>query len=239
MSTAAATLVSSMFDSNMTLAIAWGSTVSAVSRHLLPKQTSNAQVVQLNGAGNTTTTGINYASQILERFGQAFSAKLQQFPVPTFFDYPETRAFLWRERSVQRILDLQESADLALFSIGAVSGGIPSHVYSGGYLEQRDFAELQAQGAVGDLATVFLREDGSHRGISLNERTSGPDLDRFKKVPHRVCVGVGSHRVRGLLGALRAGLLTDLVLDSDTAVALLARDRQPGDGRPAEGTVAQ
>lgn len=224
----AARLVSSMFDSHMVLAVAWGGTVMAVSRHLTAKPLMNTQVVQLNGAGNTQTTGINYASQIVDRFCDAFGARAQQFPVPTFFDHPETKAWLWQERSVQRILDLQRRADLALFSIGAMKGDVPSHVYTGGYLEEPDFAELAEQGVVGDIATVFLREDGTYDGISLNERSSGPDPQVLRRMRHRICVAVGVHRVPGLLAALAAGLVTDLVVDTETAVVLLERAATQG-----------
>ena len=65
----AARLLSRFLDANMTLGVAWGSTMSAVSRHLVPKALSGTEIVQLNGAGNTRTTGIIYASEILRRFG--------------------------------------------------------------------------------------------------------------------------------------------------------------------------
>lgn len=88
------------------------------------------------------------------RFGRAFDARVQQFPVPTFFDYAETRAALWRERSIIRVLELQERADVMCFSVGAVHGGGPSHVYSGGFLEDGDYALLDSLGVLGDVATV-------------------------------------------------------------------------------------
>ena len=157
----AANHLNTVIGSDMILGIAWGTTLSAISRHLLKKSTHNLQIVQLNGAGNTQSTGINYASEILMRFAENYQARAHLFPVPTFFDYPETKQALWRERSIKRILNLQERADVLLYSIGAVSAGIPSHVYSGGYLEERDYQELKRENIIGDIATVFFREDGS------------------------------------------------------------------------------
>ena len=235
----AARYLAAMFESNMTLAVAWGTTMNALSRHLPTKPTSRSRIVQLNGAGNTHSSGVAYASQLLQRFGDAFDAAVDQFPVPTFFDYPETKTALWRERSVQRVLALQAAADIAVFSIGAVHGGIPSHVYSGGYLEEPDFATLVRERIVGDVATVFLREDGTSRDISLNARTSGPAMAVLAAVPRRLCVVSGRHRVRGLAGAIAAGVVSDLVLDEDTAAALLdrvsARAAGGGPSDPAAG----
>ena len=103
----AARILGQFVDSNQTIGVAWGSTMSAMSRHLVPKATHNTEIVQLNGAGNVRTTGILYASELLRRFGDAFGARVQQFPVPAFFDDPATKQAFWRERSTRRLLDLQ------------------------------------------------------------------------------------------------------------------------------------
>jgi deoxyribonucleoside regulator len=210
----------SIFDSNMILGIAWGTTTSAVSRHLLEKTTHNSQIVQLNGAGNTQTMGIEYASEIIMRFAQNYQASAHLFPVPTFFDYAETKRALWEERSIRRLLDLQNKADLLLYSIGSVNAGIPSHVYSGGYLEKQDYSELDREGLVGDIATVFFREDGSYDNISINNRASGPSLDLFQK-KYGVCVVSGLAKVRGLYAALKGSLMKELIVDEPTARRLV------------------
>lgn len=217
----AARLLGSFFDSDMVMGIAWGTTLSAVSRHLAPKRTHNAHVVQLNGAGNTRTTGIAYASDIVRTVATAYGARAQEFPVPAFFDHPETRTHLWRERSISRVLELQRRMDVAVFSIGAVDGRVPSHVYSAGYLEADDVAALRSDGVAGDIATVFFREDGSWDGIALNDRASGPPLDQLRAVPRRMCILSGEAKLAGLRGALAGGLVTDLVVDDATAAALL------------------
>ena len=217
-----ARILGQYFDSNMTMGVAWGSTLSAISRHLTPKQTHNSQIVQLNGAGNMRTTGIGYASEILRRFGDAFGAHVQQFPVPAFFDNPETKQALWRERSVSRLLDIQSHMDVALFGLGSTFSEVPSHVYAGGYLDQSDYDSLSASGAVGDVATVFFRADGSFDGIPLNERTSGPEFAVLRRTPRRICVVSGISKLESLRGALSADLITDLFVDEGTARALIA-----------------
>lgn len=222
----AARILGRFIDSNLTVGIAWGSTMGAVSRHLVPKATHNSEIVQLNGAGNLRTTGIVYASELLRRFGDAFGARVQQFPVPAFFDEPATKQAFWRERSTQRLLDLQGRLDLALFGIGSPFAEVPSHVYQGGYLERADYDGLSRDGAVGDVATVFYRADGSTDGIALNARATGPDFQTLRRAPRRICVVSGRAKLAGLRGALAAGLITDLIVDESTARALV---EQPAD----------
>lgn len=205
-----------VFDSNMVLGIAWGTTMTAISNHLLRKSLYNAEVVQLNGAGNTRTMGIEYASEIIMRFSTNYQARAHLFPVPAYFDYCETKQALWREGSIKRILDLQEQADILLFSIGAVNAGIPSHVYSGDYLSRTDYRVLEQYNVAGDIATVFFKNDGSFDGIPINRRASGPNLELFRR-KYGICVVSGLAKVTGLHAALKGKLMSELIIDEPTA----------------------
>ena len=194
----AARILTDFIDSTMILGVAWGSTIASVSRHLVRKPVRNTQVVQLNGAGNAHTTGLVYASEIIGRFGAAFGATVQQFPVPAFFDDPATKEAFWRERSTARVLTVQRRMDVAVFGIGSPSSDVPSHVYAGGYLDRADYDDLASANVVGDIATIFFRADGSHNDIPLN--------------------------LAALRGAVATGVITDLVLDEITAGQLAAMD---------------
>ena len=136
-----------------------------MSRHLVPKATHNTEIVQLNGAGNVRTTGILYASELLRRFGDAFGARVQQFPVPAFFDDPATkRALLARTQHAPAARPAGAASTSRVFGLGSPFAEVPSHVYQGGYLERADYEALSRDGAVGDVATVFYRADGSTDG---------------------------------------------------------------------------
>ncbi len=221
---AARTLVG-FVSSAQTIGVAWGATMSAVSRHLPHKETHDTHIVQLNGAGNFHTSGVDYASEILRRFGVAFSARVHQFPVPAFFDNPATRDAVWRERSTLRVLELHERMDLAVFGIGSLASEVPSHVYAGRYLQPHDINELQRAHVVGDVATVFYRIDGTVSDIPLNERATGPSPDILRATARRVCIVSGTSKSPAVHGALAAGLVTNLILDEGAARALLRRPR--------------
>ena len=221
--TVAARLLMDLFDDEMVLGVAWGTTVSAVARALGRKPTRGGTVVQLNGAANTLTSGVDYSSTIITAFGEAFDAEVRHFPVPAFFDFAQTRDAMWRERSVQRVLAVQRRTDVALFGVGALGGQVPSHVYSAGYLDEGDLAALYAAGVVGDVCTVFLREDGSYRDIAINGRATGPTPAELARIPRRLCVVAGEAKLRPLVAAMRAGVVTDLIIDEPTARRLAPR----------------
>lgn len=129
---------------------------------------------------------------------------------------------MWRERSVQRVLATQREATVAVFSVGAFDAEVPSHVYTHNYLTREDLSSLRADGAVGDVCTVFLRADGTFRDIAMNRRGSGTSPDRLLRIPRLLLVASGSRKALPLRAALRAGVATDVVVDEVTARSLVA-----------------
>ncbi len=219
---AAALFKESVTDGQL-IGVAWGVTLSNIVQRLDRRPLRDATIVQMNGGANSESTGAPHVGAILEGLGQAFDARIVHFPVPAFFDYAETRQAMWRERSVRRVRDMQQRLDIAIFGVGSLHGKVPSHVYTAGYLDAADIAQLVREGAVGDVCTVLLREDGTYADISYNERATGLAPDELSRVPKRICVVADPARAPAVVGALRTGVVTDLVCDDVTAQAVAVR----------------
>lgn len=213
-----------MLRPDTTLGLAWGTTIAAVVSRLHPQPTPGLRIVQLNGAISLEGTGLAYVSTVLARAAEVWDASVMQFPVPAFFDFAATREAMWRERSVQRVLEAQRSCSLAVFGVGAFDAEVPSHVQTGGYLTEHDRDRLLADGAVGDVCTVFLRADGTWEGIGMNARCSGPDPAQLQRIPRRMLIAAGKRKAAPLRAALLAGTATDLVVDEVTAAGVLELD---------------
>lgn len=217
-----ANTLNQVIESGMILGVAWGGTINLVAANLTPKSLVGVQVVQLNGGEIVTNPSVNHAGGLVSQFANNFEGKAHLFPVPTFFDYPETKQALWRERSIQQVLDLHRQADILLFTIGSSQGQMMSATYMGNYLRENDFAEMAQEGVVGDIANIMIRQDGSYTGIPLNERACGPNLELFRQAGRSICVVSGYNKLAGLRAALAGGYVTDLILDEPTAHKLLA-----------------
>jgi len=215
--------------------VAWGTTLRTVAGKLSPKPVANVDIVALNGSGTTQSIDSTFSSDIVTRFAGNYGARPHLFPVPAFFDHAGTRAALWRERSVRRLLDLQKRATLQVFSIGAFSGQVPSHVHSGGFLEPADLRSLRRDGVVGDIATVFFRADGSYADVALNARASGPDLALLRRAQHSICIASGTGKAGGLRAALAGRFVDTLIVDEPTA-RLLLRDAPAAKSQPGTRT---
>lgn len=231
---AAAQLIGDTMADGMRVGCAWGTTLASIVRYLPAKPLTDVEVVQINGGANATTSGIPYVGSIVTQFANAFGGRTVLFPVPTFFDSAVTRRAMWQERSIKPILMAQRSLDLAIFGVGSIGGPISSHVYVSGYLDDKDREALHRERVVGDVCTVFLREDGSWKDIDINSRATGLTPDELRRLEKRICVAAGVAKTRAVLGALRSGVATDLIVDDALAKAILAADGAPnGNGGPA------
>lgn len=227
---AAAHWLSSVLRPGLVVGLAWGNTVDAVSRVLTPRPLGRVQIVQLNGSASAVDFSSGFVAGTLTRLAHAVGGQAHLFPVPTFFDDPVTRQAMWRERSVRHVVDLQHQADVLLYSVGSQNAQLPSHVYTAGYLGERDLTQLAAQGAVGDIATVFFRADGSWAGLPINARASGPDLALIRNHPHATCVVADPGKAQALRAALCGSLMRTLIVDETTAQAVLGGEAGFPDG---------
>ena len=219
----AAPVVGGAIEDKTNLGIAWGTTTSTLSSYIQPKDVHSVNVIQLNGAANSATSGILHTGGVLERFAEAFGARMHFFPVPTYFDYVETKQAMWRERSIRLARSMVGACSVAVFSVGAFTAEVPSQVYSGGYLSPEEIRELRADDVVGDVCTVLLREDGSWKDIELNERATGPTPEGLQKIPRRICIAAGEGKAAAVAGAVRAKAMTDLIVDDALAAELCQR----------------
>ena len=105
----AAQLLDSLVDNGTSIGVAWGATLTEVSRHLPKRPLEGVSVVQLNGAGNAHHSGIPYLGTLLGRMVSAYDAYMIHFPVPAFFDFADTKAAMWRERSIQATLQMRQN----------------------------------------------------------------------------------------------------------------------------------
>ncbi len=219
----AAKLIDDTVQAGDTIGVAWGTTTSAIAVQLRPRDLTGVTVVGLNGGANHRTTGLPYVGSILQRFASAYRGEEQLFSLPAFFDDPLTKAAMWRERSTQHILEVRARSRVAVFGVGGLGAELQSHVYAANYLDAADLAELSRSKVVGDVCTVMLREDGSWRDIPFNERATGITPAELRAVPKRICVVSGLSKAAPVLGALRAGVMTELVIDDETARAVIRR----------------
>lgn len=201
------------------LATSWGKTMTAVAEAMPDGWTNNVHVVQMNGA---LTLGIVKGQQTdpAHQISRSGNGHCTLLPVPAIVDQAAVRKGLERDSAIAHVLDVARSAPVALFGIGLLNED--SVLAQSGYLEATQLAKLRVAGAVGDVIGRFISVDGTIVDEALNNRTLGLSLSELADKPERIAVAHGSHKMAPTLGALRAGLISTLIVDDDLGQSLAA-----------------
>jgi DNA-binding transcriptional regulator LsrR (DeoR family) len=129
---------------------------------------------------------------------------------------------LLEDAGFQRMLELWRSARAALMGIGApplTRTSLPRFV-------PQDARSLRQ--AVGDVCSRFYDADGRPVDWPGADRLVATQLEVLREVPCVIGVAVGGVKVPAIRAAAKAGYITELVTDTETAAALLAA---PAGGR--------
>jgi DNA-binding transcriptional regulator LsrR (DeoR family) len=125
------------------------------------------------------------------------------------------RASLDEDPAFQHVVGLWGRAKGAILGVGAptatrdaLARGIP--------VEDAVFDQ-----AAGDVCLNFFAADGSPIEFPGSERMVRTSREVLAGVPHAVGVAVGAAKVPSIIGAVRAGMINELVTDAATARSLL------------------
>lgn len=217
---AAAAHLSSLKLRDCAIAVGWGTTMRAVAQALTDGWADGLEVFQLNGAVPLSMHS-SEAVDIMHRFSETSGSRAHLLQAPAIVEHSAVRAALETDRSVRLALEGARTAPVAVFSLGALRND--SVLVSSGYLDDAELSALSAEGAVGDLISRFIDEDGAVANASLDGRTMGADLDSLRDRRHSIGVAAGTHKAAITRAAVAAGLVSTLVLDDSLATELLTR----------------
>lgn len=203
-----------------TIGVSWGSTLNAMVAAIRPQRSTNTRVVQLIGGLGHPTAEV-HASELCRRMANALQAELIPLPVPGIMHSVQAKEAVLSDSHIQRALSLFEKVNVAYVGIGSPT---PDSVMmrDGTIMSPEDLAELQEQGAVGDIALRFFDAQGRPVQSDLNERVIGIQLDQLQKIQRVVGVSGGLKKFDAVRGALLGKFVNILITDRKLAEALLS-----------------
>jgi DNA-binding transcriptional regulator LsrR (DeoR family) len=200
------------------LSISWGTTLLSVIESLAAQNWPEMKIVQmLGGLGRPESE--NYGTDLVHRLALAFNAKPRLVPAPGIVNSKLVRDALLLDSQIASTLTLAAQADVALVGIGRPTPD--SVVMQSGILTEAEFAELQACGAVGDIALRFFDASGQPIQHEICDRMIGLDLDQIRKIPRVIGAAGGEAKVEVIRAALQGKLINVLVTDERTTRNLL------------------
>jgi lsr operon transcriptional repressor len=203
-----------------TLAVGWGRTVARVAAHATGR--GHGTVVEMVGTFSPSTRS-DPTLRVSTVLAQAYGMEALVLSAPALAETEEQRHHLLEHPQIRETLERAGRADMALLGIGPVDGS--STLVRLGLVDVATTEVLAKRGAVGEMLGHFFDPSGRSLDSPLEQRLIGLSLRELRGIPQVLVVAGGVEKVSGLRGALSGGLVTHLVTDEETAMALVG----PGD----------
>ena len=201
------------------LGVAWGRTVLALSKALPRASLPEVTVVQILGS-RSSDEGFS-AEQCISNIAVRLGARCVNIFAPAVLSQAGLRERLLEEPLLKEQFTRVRSCNRMLLGVCTVQRN--SLIYDTGLVSAETSAKYVARGAVGVISGRFFDVQGQPVLGESDERMIGLTLEEISRVPKRLAVAGGPEKTEAILGALRGGYITDLVVDERTARVLLER----------------
>ncbi len=207
----AAQFMNKFLKDNMSVGIAWGSSIFEMVNCLEPRPLKNLKVIELIGSVGKIYSKVN-AAELARAFSRNYNAVVYFLNTLAILKNKETRDNLLLEDEIKEVLAMTKKLDVSIVSIGSMN--ILSSVIGSLKIDSSFFDIIKANGAVGDICLRFFNNNGVAIKTDLDDRIIGISLGDFKKIKFKICISGGLEKLTGIKAALESGLIDILITDS-------------------------
>lgn len=212
---AAAMYISNRINADCFINIGYGDTTGRILNHLAINTEYTLSFVSLTG-------GVSY--YLPNARSSTFNSKLYLMPSPLIISTKEMANAIKAEKSVKEVEQLIPSSHLSVVGIGAMDQR--ATILQSGILSQNEFLILENNGAVGDLLSHFIDQNGEIVNSSLEERTVSTTLDAIRKLENVIGVAAGEKKVKAIRSVLNGHFLDVFITDEETASYLVNENNE-------------
>lgn len=200
------------------IGVPWGQTIEYLAANILEPidQYRDLKVCMINGFINGSIRSMR-AIHIVEKLSSMLNATGYVMPCPLLVADQSVKRALLSDPSIRQISDLIQNVSTVIFSVGLCDLRNPQ--LRGMGIDAAD--QLEACAGAGNLAGRTYDIDGVEIETNLYHRLMSPRLATLAGAKKRLCIAVGDHKARPVLGLLRGGFITRLYTDTQTARAIL------------------
>ncbi|MDR1011532.1 MAG: hypothetical protein LBM04_10510 [Opitutaceae bacterium] len=213
-----APFVSEKLPGTGTLAVGGGRSVAEVVRCFHQGESRHMTVVQAMGSIASNLSPVD-ALELGRTLVKLWGGEFLTLSTPAFVTDKKTRDFFVASEQIRSVRQRLRKADAALVGVGALN---PSVYIEREVLGKNDIAQLEQNGAVGEICGRFFDANGRECRSRWRDRVTSIELDDLRRIPLAIGVAAGADRAPAIAGALKGGLLKTLLIDDTGAKALLA-----------------
>jgi len=216
----AANILGRRLSASTTVAVGWGTTLSATAGRLSSPR-SGARFAPMIGGQGFVALDV-HATQIANVMATRTGGTACQLLAPASMRSVREHTAFVANPGIARVLETAAAADIAIFSVGAPFAP-GATLQQSGYFAEEDIDLLRREHAESDIVSLcYLDSGGRSVAEQLAARAISITKDDLLKIPYKILVAVGEEKVTAIRLALRAGFADVFTTDSITAGALLA-----------------
>lgn len=202
----------------LVIALGTGRALRGMVDAMTPMDADQHRLVSL--IGNIAPDGSASFFDVVMRIADKVRAPHFPMPVPVISPTPEENAAFHALPPVRKVVDLARAADVVFVGVGQMSNDAP--LLADGFVSRRELDEMQAAGAVGEVAGWVYDSAGTYLDLGTNRRTGGVRVTQGLARPS-IGIAAGPSKVPAIAAALQSKIINGLITDEPTARALLAR----------------
>ena len=216
------------------LGIAGGYTVSALIDSLPPGRRAHLTIVPLVGGWDPATPHLDI-NELIRRAAERLDCRYLLLHAPGRLDSGEVKRALMRESTIRATTEYWSRLSVGLIGIGGGPRDHPGYATVMDRVSERERRRLAARKVVGDVVGYLVTIEGEVIDDPWEEHTIAAPVADLRRASRLVAVAAGPHKVAGIIGGCRSGLVHTLVTDEPTAQLVLAH---LGRARPRRRAVA-
>lgn len=198
------------------IGVGMGETMTAAVAAMPQTDRADLRIVSITGSllRKLSANPLDVVTQMQSKTG----GEAYFLPVPYLANSVQERESFQSYQSVQELMDLARKSDVFVVGIGSVDA--ESNLARTQAISPDELQDLRDAGVVGDIAGTFYDINGRVVDIELGRKTVGL---RGEELAGRRVLGMaaGLRKTEAVLGLLRSGLLSEIVLDEHLARAVL------------------
>lgn len=192
-----------------------GRTLRAAVEHMPHLPATQHRVVSLTG--NISPDGSTAFYNVLFTIAAKIRAATYPLPMPVIAANKAERDALLGQATLDLTRDLAQRTDVRFVGIGSMRSDAP--LVLDGFIRPEDQLRLTEKGAVGEIIGWVFDADGQLLDDEVNDRISSAALMPNPQKPTYACAH-GPEKVLAIRAAIRGSLITGLITDEQTALAL-------------------
>lgn len=212
----AGTYLRSGLEDGEVLGIGWGRTLNTMFDNV--QHLPHVEIVQLSGKFGGDVH--NSAAELTRRMAALTRGAVRVIPAPFFFDDARQATAVRRQAGVSLVVDGFNRITTAVVGIGAVLPTPISVAYSA--VPERFTERLLQSGGVGEVQGMLFADDGHEVDTRLwGHHTVTITPKQLRKVRRVIAAASDPLKARAVRSVCCSGILTDVVIDVELAMALL------------------